>query len=238
MNIALIGYGKMGHEIEKIISERGLNLAIVIDKDNYSDFTAENFKNIDVAIEFSTPAAAFDNIMKCIEFSVPVVCGTTGWLDRISEVTAKCNEMNGTFFYASNYSIGVNIFRVINKTLAKFMNQYPQYEATMIEEHHSQKVDYPSGTAITLAEELIQNVDRISTWTDKTTIDSSELSIAATRRSNVPGTHIVEWEAEEDSIKITHRAKGRKGFATGAVVAAEFICGKKGIYSMDDILAL
>lgn len=238
MNIALIGYGKMGQEIEKILLERGHTVGIIIDKDNYHEFTKENFKGIDAAIEFSIPTTAYQNIMTCLDYSIPVVCGTTAWLDKKAEVEQKCKESNGTFFYASNYSIGVNVFMAINRTLAKYMNTYSQYEASMIEEHHSQKVDYPSGTAITLAEELIENVERKTSWSDTPTIDPLKLGIAAVRRSNVPGTHTISWESEEDLIEITHRAKGRRGFAVGAVVAAEFIAGKTGIYSMDNIISL
>ncbi len=236
MKVALIGYGKMGHEIEKVLLERGHSVSLIIDRDNYSDFCKENFLDIDVAVEFSTPLTAYDNIKKCIEFNVPVVCGTTAWLDKYSEVVEYCQKHNSAFFYASNYSIGVNVFRKINTLLAKFMNNYPQYEASLEEEHHSQKVDYPSGTAITLADELITEVNRLDKWVSVPSIQKNELSIAAIRRSNVPGTHSVEWESEEDLIQITHRAKGRRGFAMGAVVAAEFLCGKKGVYSMEDLM--
>lgn len=236
MNIALVGHGKMGREIEVVLFERGHNVSLIIDKHNNEEFTADNFKEIDVAIEFSTPDTAYSNIMKCLEYSVPVVCGTTAWLDKFDEVVGECKNKNGTFFYASNYSIGVNVFRAINRKLAEYMNKYEQYEVSMHEEHHSQKLDYPSGTAIMLAQELIDKVERKDKWSDAPTTDQSVLSISASRRSNVPGTHIVSWESTEDSIEITHTAKGRRGFAIGAVVAAEFIVGKKGIFSMDDII--
>lgn len=238
MNIALIGYGKMGQEIEKVLLERGHEIVCIIDRDNYADFNADNFKNVEVAIEFSTPKTATENILKCLEYNVAVVCGTTAWLDSYEEVTDKCKQKNGTFFYASNYSIGVNIFRKINKILAKYMNQYSQYEGSMFEEHHSQKIDYPSGTAITLAEELIEQVDRKTKWSKIPTNSQDTLAIAAVRRSDVAGTHSICWESHEDSIEITHKAKGRRGFAIGAVIAAEFLRNKKGIFSMEDILSL
>lgn len=236
MNVALIGYGKMGKEIEKVLINRSHNVTLIIDIDNADDFNSENLKNIDVAIEFSAPSVAYDNVIKCIENGVPVVCGTTAWLDRYDSVVELAKAKNGAFFYASNYSIGVNLFFEVNKKLAKLMNPYSEYDVTVEEVHHTQKKDAPSGTAITIAEGILEGIDRKEKWVCGTTIEPSELEIAAIRRSVVPGTHTVTWESEMDMLRIEHTAKGRIGFATGAVVAAEFLCGKKGVFTMNDLL--
>ncbi|MFI3268144.1 MAG: 4-hydroxy-tetrahydrodipicolinate reductase [Rikenellaceae bacterium] len=236
MNIAIIGYGKMGHEIEKILISRSHNVALIIDIDNQNDFTKENFKDIDVAIEFTAPHTAYDNICKCMEIGVPVVCGTTAWLDKYDEVLALCEKTNGAFFYSSNYSIGVNIFFKVNKMLAKLMNPYENYDVTVEEVHHTQKKDSPSGTAVTLAEGILENIERKNSWVGNTTTEPDELEVLGIRRSIVPGTHTITWESEIDMIEIKHLAKGRQGFALGAVVAAEYLCGKKGVYTMDDII--
>lgn len=236
MNIALIGYGKMGHEIEKILISRSHNVHLIIDIDNQQDFTKENFKNIDVAIEFTAPHTAYNNIRKCLEIGVPVVCGTTAWLDKYDEIVELCKAQKGAFFYASNYSVGVNIFFKVNKVLAELMNPYTNYDVTVEEVHHTQKKDTPSGTAVTIAEGIIENIDRKNKWVSETTTTPEELEVLGIRRSIVPGTHTVTWESEVDSIEIRHTAKSRQGFAVGAVIAAEFINGKEGIYSMNDII--
>ena len=238
MKAALIGYGKMGREIEKILLERGHAVPVIIDINNLEDFNRENFSGIDVAIEFTAPNTAYDNIVKCLNFGVPVVCGTTAWLDRFQEVTELCKARNGAFFYASNYSIGVNIFFAVNKFLAKLMNGYPSYDVTVEEVHHTQKKDSPSGTAVTIAEDILANIDRKNKWTKETTTDPETLEVIGIRRSIGPGTHTVTWESEADRITIEHLAKGRQGFALGAVAAAEFLCGKTGVYSMNDLLKL
>lgn len=236
MKVALIGYGKMGHEIERILLERGHSVPLIIDMHNSGDLNAENLKEIDVAIEFSTPDSAYGNIIKCLEAGTPIVCGTTAWLDRYNDVVALCKEKNGTFFYASNYSIGVNIFFKINQELARLMNRFSEYDVTIEEVHHTQKKDAPSGTAITLAEGVLEGLERKEKWICGTTTVPEELEIGAIRRSVVPGTHTVTYESPADVITINHTAKSRIGFAMGAVSAAEFLCGKKGVYTMDDLM--
>lgn len=236
MNVALIGYGKMGKEIEQVLKSRSHNVALIIDFDNANDLNAQNLKNIDVAIEFSAPSVAYSNVVKCIENGVAVVCGTTAWLDKYDSVVELTKAKNSAFFYASNYSIGVNLFFEVNKKLAKLMNPYSEYDVTVEEVHHTQKKDAPSGTAITIAEGILEGIDRKEKWVCGTTIEPSELEIAAIRRSVVPGTHTVTWESDVDMLRIEHTAKGRKGFAVGAVVAAEFLCGKKGVFTMNDLL--
>lgn len=238
MNVALIGYGKMGHEIENILRQRGHSIPLIIDLDNTADLNPNKLQGIDVAIEFTAPHTAFDNIMKCLSAGTPVVCGTTAWLDKLPEVEAFCREKQSAFFYASNYSVGVNIFFEVNKKLAQLMNPFPEYDLTMEEIHHTQKKDAPSGTAITLAEGILDNLTRKEKWVCGTTTTPEELEITAIRRSVVPGIHTVTYESDADLISITHNAKSRKGFATGAVLAAEFLYGKTGIYTMQDLLGL
>ncbi len=238
MNVAIVGYGKMGKEIAKILEYRSHNVALIIDVNNQEDLNSEKLKDIDVAIEFSAPSVAYQNIVKCLEAGVPVVCGTTAWLDNYNEVMKLTEAKNGAFFYASNYSIGVNLFFEVNKKLAQLMNPYPQYDVTVEEVHHTQKKDAPSGTAITIAEGILDGIERKESWICGTTTEPNELEIGAIRRSIVPGTHTVTWESEVDMLRIEHTAKGREGFALGAVVAAEFLAGKKGVYSMNDLLGL
>lgn len=237
MRIALIGYGKMGKTIEQIALERGHEIVSVIDIDNPNDFQSEAFKSADVAIEFSAPTAAFDNYMKCFAANVPVVAGTTGWLDRMDKIKTICKEEGKTFFYASNYSIGVNIFFAVNKYLAKIMNQFPAYDVSMSETHHIHKLDAPSGTAITLAEGIIEQIDRKKQWRlQQDAQQPDDLVIEDIREGEVPGIHEVHYESDVDYIHIKHSAKSRTGFAIGAVVAAEFTAGKKGFLSMNDLL--
>ena len=236
MKIALIGYGKMGKTIEKIALNRGHQIVSIVDINNPEEFQSANFKSADVAIEFTTPATAFDNYMKSFAAGVPVVSGTTGWLDRIGEIKEKCEKEGKTFFYASNFSIGVNIFFALNKYLAKIMNNFPSYNISMTETHHIHKLDAPSGTAITLAEGIIENVDRKDRWTLETAEQPTDLPIHAIREGEVPGIHEVTYESDVDYISIKHDAKSRAGFALGAVVAAEFTAGKKGFLGMDDML--
>lgn len=237
MKIALIGYGKMGHEIEKIAIERGHTIVSIIDINNVSEFDSEEFKSADVAIEFSTPSSAINNYRKCFSANVPVVAGTTGWLDEhLEEVKQACDKDGKTFFYASNYSLGVNIFFTLNKYLANIMNNYPAYNVKMEEVHHIHKLDAPSGTAITLAEGIIDNIDRKNQWNLETENTTSDLSIHCIREGEVPGIHEIMYESEADIISIKHDAKNRKGFALGAVVAAEFVKGKKGFLGMKDML--
>lgn len=236
MNIALIGYGKMGHEIEKIALKRGHNIVSIIDMNNLEEFNSPAFKSADVAIEFSTPDSAIQNYRKCFEVGVAVVAGTTGWLEHLDEVKRACAEQGKTFFYASNYSLGVNIFFALNKYLAKIMNNYPSYEVKMEEVHHIHKLDAPSGTAITLAEDLIKEVDRKERWSLEVEEKQTDLAIHCIREGEVPGIHEIIYESEADIISIKHDAKSRVGFALGAVLAAEFTNGKKGFLGMGDML--
>ncbi len=236
MNVALIGYGKMGREIEKILVARGHQVGLIVDVDNAGDLCAEKMRGIDVAIEFSAPDAAFGNVCRCIEAGVPVVCGTTAWFDRLTEAKALCIKKNGAFFYATNYSIGVNLAFRLNQALARMMAPFGQYDVTIEETHHTQKKDAPSGTAITLAEGILENLDRKTRWVAHTTTEPEELEITSVRRSVVPGTHVVTYESDCDYITLTHCAKSRTGLAQGAVAAAEFLAGRTGVYTMDDLL--
>lgn len=235
MKIALIGYGKMGKTIEQIALSRGHQIVSIVDISNPEEIYSDNFKSADVAIEFTIPANAFNNYMKCFEANVPVVSGTTGWLERIGEIKEMCAKEGKTFFYASNFSIGVNIFFALNKYLAKIMNNFPDYSVGMTETHHIHKLDAPSGTAITLAEGIIENIDRKDRWTLETAEQPTDLPIHAIREGEVPGIHEVTYESDVDYISIKHDAKSRAGFALGAVVAAEFTAGKKGFLGMNDM---
>lgn len=239
MNVVLIGYGKMGREIEKILTARGHSVVLTIDENNGSDLNPQKLQSVgaDVAIEFTMPESAFDNIVTCFKSGVPVVSGTTGWLERYDEAVELCKQTGGAFFYATNYSLGVNIFFKLNEILASMMNRFPQYDVQMEEIHHIHKKDAPSGTAITLAEGITKNVQRKNGWT-MAHPEPDEIFIAAGRSGEVPGTHIIEWDSDADTIVITHEAKNRSGLANGAVAAAEFLIGKKGVFSMDDLLGL
>jgi 4-hydroxy-tetrahydrodipicolinate reductase len=235
MKIALIGYGKMGKTLEQTALKRGHEVILRLDVNNPEDFT--RLHEADVAIEFTRPESAIKNLAQCFEQGVPVVCGTTGWLDSYDAVVAQCSKNNGTFFYASNYSIGVNIFFEINRRLASMMNGYDMYDVKMEEIHHTQKLDAPSGTAITLAQGIIENIERKTNWLcDTEGVDKKSINITAKRIDPAPGTHIVTYDSPIDSIEITHTAHSREGFATGAIVAAEWLLGKKGVFSMKDML--
>ncbi len=236
MNIAIIGYGKMGKEIEKIALERNHQVGLVIDENNVNNITQEDFKNIDVAIDFSIPESAFKNINLCFDYNVPIVSGTTGWLDKFDDVIARCKKESKTFFYASNYSIGVNLFFKLNEQLAKLMNKFSNYNVEVEETHHTKKVDAPSGTAITLAEGLIDNLDRKEAWQKESASSEKAISVKSYREGNVPGNHKITYESGFDKIMIEHNAKSRIGFALGAVMAAEFIADKKGYFTMDNML--
>lgn len=240
MKIALIGYGKMGHEIEKIARERGHEIVCTIDINEEEKFGSDSFKSADVAIEFTSPKSALSNYKNAFKAGVPVVSGTTGWLEHLDEIKNECDNNGKTFFYASNFSLGVNIFFALNNYLSKLMNQFPDYDLSMEETHHIHKLDAPSGTAITLAENIVSNVDRINGWVLEENISSdspdNKLKIKSFREGEVPGIHTVIYESNADIIKITHDAKSRKGFALGAVLAAEFTKGKKGFLGMKDML--
>ena len=234
MKIALIGYGKMGKTLERVAVSRGHEVVLKIDVDNRQDF--DRLQEVDVAIEFTRPESAVSNLEKCIAAGVPVVCGTTGWLAEYARISDLCKAQESSFFYASNYSIGVNIFFEINRRLADMMNGYPIYDVSMEEIHHTQKLDAPSGTAITLAEGIFDNLSRKTHWVCNREGSSSYLAITAKRVDPAPGTHIVRYDSPIDSIEITHTAHSREGFATGAVLAAEWLVGKKGVFSMKDLL--
>lgn len=238
MNIALIGYGKMGKVIEQIALNSGHSVNLKIDLNNISDFTKENLAKSDVAIEFTGPHSAYENVMRCLEAGTPVVCGSTGWLDQYDKVADYCKKRDGALLYASNFSIGVNIFFALNKHLAKIMNRQAEYDVTMTEIHHTAKKDAPSGTAITLAEGILENMDRKNSWVNHAAENASELGILSVREDPAPGTHQIKYHSDVDDIEIIHTAHNRNGFAFGAVLAAEYLHNKKGIYSMQDVLAL
>jgi 4-hydroxy-tetrahydrodipicolinate reductase len=236
MKLLLMGYGKMGKVIERIALERGHTIAGRIDVDNSADFDKLNTEGVDVAIEFSHPSSAFLNTKKCLEKGFPTVVGTTGWLEKKPEIEQLTKDLNGTFFYASNYSIGVNLFFDLNKKLAKMMNNHNHYEINTREVHHTEKKDSPSGTAITLAEGLIENLDGKTGWVNNQIAEKNQIPIWSEREGRVPGTHIIRYISDVDEIEISHKATSREGFALGAVVAAEWIVGKKGILGMADLL--
>lgn len=238
MKIALIGYGKMGKTIERIAIERGHEVVARIDINAVDTFSSPSFASADVAIEFTLPSAAVDNYRKAWKLNMPVVSGTTGWTTELDDVKAELIEKNQTLFWASNFSVGVNIFFELNSYLAKMMNTLLQYDISMKEIHHIHKKDAPSGTAITLAEGVIDNIDRKEEWTLSAEPLAKQLPINAIREGEVNGTHIVSYTSSMDSITISHEASSREGFALGAVLAAEFVVNKKGFYSMSDLLKI
>ncbi|MFA7493651.1 MAG: 4-hydroxy-tetrahydrodipicolinate reductase [Proteiniphilum sp.] len=237
MKIALIGYGKMGHEIEKIARERGHEIVSIIDLNEEEKFDSPEFKNADVAIEFTSPESALHNYRQAFAAGVPVVSGTTGWLAHLDEIKEACEKNGKTFFYASNFSLGVNIFFALNNYLAGLMNRYPDYDVRMEETHHTHKLDAPSGTAITLAEGILTHINKKEKWAlGNEAIHEETLRIDAFREGEVPGIHSVIYESDADIIRITHDAKSRKGFALGAVLAAEFTEGRNGFLTMEELL--
>lgn len=233
MKIILLGYGKMGKTIERIALQRGHEISARIDVDNQDDVLTMQG---DVAIEFSHPSSAFENVRFALKKNIPVVCGTTGWLARKSEIDELTTELDGAFFYASNYSLGVNIFFKLNEYLARVMESFPEYDIELDEIHHMQKKDSPSGTAITLAEGILKNVSRKQSWVNDSTDETSELAIKSFRIADIPGTHMVKYNSAVDDIEIKHTAHSREGFATGAVLVAEWIRKQKGVLTMDDFL--
>jgi len=238
MKLAIIGYGKMGHEVEQVALERGHQVIATIDNDTEWSERLGLVESADVAIEFSHPSVALINIHRTLETGLPLVCGTTGWYAELESITNFCKEKNSTFFYASNYSIGVNMFMAVNRHLAQLMNNYHEYDVVMEETHHVYKADAPSGTAITLAEDILANNRSKTNWTIELPAQKQELYIKPIRNRNTPGIHTVCWESPIDTIELTHTAKGRRGFALGAVIAAEWIKDKKGIFTMKDLLNL
>lgn len=237
MNIALIGYGKMGKAIEETALQKGHTIILKIDLDNQHEFTAGNLHKADVAIEFTGPETAAKNIFTCLDAGIPVISGSTGWLSKLPDIEKYCLEKNGSFLYASNFSIGVNIFFELNSLLAKMMANFPEYEVSIDEIHHTGKKDSPSGTAITLAEKVISELPGKSSWVNNQPADSSQLQIFSRRIDPAPGTHTVKYSSAIDDIEIIHTAHNRKGFASGALMAAEYIVNRKGIHTMKDVLS-
>ncbi len=241
MKIALTGYGKMGHIIENIAKQRGHEVVCIIDKDNLADFDSEAFRSADCVIEFSTPGSAEGNIRKALAAGIPVVCGTTGWTDKLPEIKEICSNGDGTFLFASNFSVGVNIFMGINRYLARIMGNNPQYTPYMTETHHVHKLDHPSGTAITLARQIMEEDKLVSGWCEPDEAvregDGSGkiLEIEHERRGEVPGIHTIDWDSPVDTITISHSAKSREGFALGAVIAAEWLADKKGYHTIEEV---
>jgi 4-hydroxy-tetrahydrodipicolinate reductase len=242
MKIALLGYGKMGKIIEKIALSRKHEIVLTIDHETLHELTPENLQKADVVIEFTTPASVLSNIEHCFNANVPIVVGTTGWYEKLPEVKQQCVDGNKSLLWASNFSVGVNVFFHVNKLLAKVMNKYPYYEVQVEEIHHTQKMDSPSGTAITIAEGIINNTDTKNEWINVLTTDDSDddanvapnqLLIESLRIDSVPGTHTVIYDSEVDSIEFKHTAHNRNGFALGAVLAAEWLHDKKGFYSVE-----
>ncbi len=248
MKIAIVGHGKMGRLVEEIARRRGHHIVCVVEAGEEEKFAGHDFRKADVAIDFTVPSAEPDNILSCFAAGVPVVCGTTGWTERLPEIKEMCGKGEGTLMWSSNFSIGVNIFRAVNRYLDKIMQDEPQYRPLLTEVHHVHKLDHPSGTAVTLAEELVANTPRVTSWEEvELSEDGAEvveavspevLPVAHRREGEVPGIHTITWESDVDSITLTHSAKSRAGFALGAVIAAEWLVKQpKGFYTMDSMLS-
>lgn len=238
MKIALIGYGKMGKAIEEIALQRGHEIVLKVNDENLADFSEANLKKADVAIEFTGPHSAFDNVKQVLTWGIPLVCGSTGWLDKWKEIESLRAETKGSFIYASNFSVGVNIFFELNKRLAELMAPHDDYDVQLEEIHHTQKRDAPSGTAITLAEQVLEKIKRKNAWVNQNSDNPKDLEIVSARIDPAPGTHKVRYSSTIDDIEIIHTAHNRTGFALGAVLAAEFLQGKKGLFTMKDVLGL
>lgn len=238
MKIALIGYGKMGQAIEAIAIQRGHEIVLKVSIENVEDNSIEEIRKADVAIEFTGPESAFENIQRCIDAGVPVVSGSTGWLNRYEEAKEYTTGHQGALLYASNFSVGVNIFFALNKKLAELMAPHPEYDVIMTEIHHTHKKDAPSGTAITLAEQVLDKISGKKQWVNQPTNQPTDLLILSERVDPAPGTHVIKYTSAIDDIEIKHTAHNRTGFATGAVLAAEFLQQRKGIYSMSDVLGI
>ena len=235
MKVAIIGYGKMGHEIEQVLLSRGHSVALIIDQDNAHDLCAEKLAEVDVAIEFTTPTTAYSNVRTCIECGTPVVSGTTGWHDKLEELQALCREKDSTMIWSSNYSLGVNITFRLNRYLAELMNRFEGYNVAIEEIHHTQKKDAPSGTAISLANDILERVERKQRWLNEPTEEGDAIAITSLREGTVPGTHTVTYLSEDDKIEIKHTLFSRRALALGAVVAAEFVATRKGVFTIDDL---
>lgn len=238
MNIALIGYGKMGQAIERIAISRGHHIVLKITSANREAFRAENLQHTDIAIEFTSPEAAPQNVKKCLAAGISVVCGSTGWNEQLEEANTLASSGNAAFLHASNFSVGVNIFFQVNKRLAQLMSRQPGYHVSLKEIHHIQKKDVPSGTAITLAEQIIAEHKDLTGWKLSEDANGHQIPVTALREEGVPGTHQISWTSQVDTIDIIHTAHSRDGFALGAVLAAEFIKGRRGVFRMNDVLGL
>jgi len=236
MNIALIGYGRMGREIEEMAVKKGHSVKLIIDIDNQNDLVPENLREIDVVIEFTTPETALANIMKCLEMKKPVVSGTTGWGKDYNKAVDQCNKSGTSFIHSTNFSVGVNILFRLNSELARLMKEHREYSVSIEEVHHTKKLDAPSGTAITLADGIIKSDSNFDGWAFPENMTDKKIQVTSIREGSVPGTHTVEWDSEIDSISLRHEAKGRKGLALGAVLAAEYIYSRKGVFTMSDVL--
>lgn len=235
MRVAIIGYGKMGHEIEQVLLSRGHSVALIIDQENANDLCAEKLAGVDVAIEFTTPTTAYSNVRTCIECGTPVVSGTTGWHDKLEELQALCRERGSSMIWSSNYSLGVNITFRLNRYLAELMNRFEGYNVAIEEIHHTQKKDAPSGTAISLANDILERVERKQRWLNEPTEEGDAIAITSLREGTVPGTHTVTYLSEDDKIEIKHTLFSRRALALGAVVAAEFVAPRKGVFTIDDL---
>ncbi|MEM1322255.1 MAG: 4-hydroxy-tetrahydrodipicolinate reductase [Bacteroidota bacterium] len=236
MKIAIIGYGKMGKTIERLAEAAGHEIVLRISSENTAEMTSESLQKADVAIEFSRPEEALRNIRCCLEVGLPVVSGTTGWLADYETVKAECLQKGGAFLYASNFSIGVNLFFALNEYLASMMNGQPQYEVELEEIHHTQKLDAPSGTGISLAEGVLRHLERKGRWRNERSEQPEDLALLSKRIDKVPGTHQIRYSSREDTIEIKHTAHSREGFASGAIRAAEWLIGKQGCFGMKDVL--
>ncbi len=236
MNIALVGYGRMGHEIENVAHSRGHSIVLIVDKDNAADLDAVNLAKANVVIEFSQPDVAFENVIRCLKAGIPVVSGTTGWIDKIDEARAICLEKGTSFIHSTNFSIGVNILFRLNSELARLMAGVKEYKVSIEEIHHTKKLDAPSGTAITLASGISENHPLYDGWAFNPQAGTKSIPIESVREGDVPGTHTIVWDSDIDSISLKHEARNRKGLALGAVVAAEFIYNRKGVYTMSEVL--
>lgn len=237
MRMLLIGYGKMGQAIEKVALQRGHAIVHRIDRNNHSTLATIDPNTIDVALEFSQPKAAYHNICQCLAKNIPVIAGTTGWLAKKEDVDTYCNAHQGTFFYASNFSIGMNLLFKVNMFLSKLMDHHPEYEITLTEQHHVEKLDVPSGTAITLAEHIVQNIHRKRRWELTPTQQKDSLGIVVQREKDIPGSHTITYKSPQDTLVLKHTAHSRESFALGAVWVAEWMQGKQGILGMQDFLA-
>lgn len=236
MNIALIGYGRMGHEIEEMALKRGHSVKLIIDINNQHDFVPEKFTGIDAVIEFTSPETAFGSVMKCLEMRKPVVSGTTGWMKDHYKAVKECIKSDTSFIHSSNFSVGVNILFRLNAELARLMEKHIEYSVSIEEIHHTKKLDTPSGTAISLADGIVKENENYDGWSFPENPTGKKIPVRSVREGLVPGTHTVEWDSEIDSITLRHEAKNRKGFALGAILAAEFISSRKGVFSMSDVL--